>query len=110
MKENPPDKSLTVLLREWNVDAKPGPDFAAGVWRRIARRGAETPVATLNAGRARWWGVLNGRMDFAWGAAAALLITLGAGWLGHRSGTSQADSTPNDISYLASVDPYRMTP
>ena len=35
MKENPPDKSLTVLLREWNVDAKPGPDFAAGVWRRI---------------------------------------------------------------------------
>ncbi len=110
MNENLSDETLTAMLREWTVDAKPGSDFSAGVWRRIAQREAETPISTLPSGRPRWWSDFNRKMDFAWGAAAALFITLGAGWLGHRSGTPHSGSLPDADSYLASVDPYRMTP
>ena len=109
MKNELPDDQLNSLLREWKVDAEPHPRFADGVWRRIAQRGADAEAASFSARWRRWMSALfTPRTGFAWGATAALAITLTSAWLGHQS--APAAAAPTAEHYLASVDPYRMTP
>ena len=110
MKNELPDDQLNSLLREWKVDAEPNPRLADGVWRRIAQREADKEAASLPARCRRWMSALfTPRTGFAWGATAALAITLTSAWLGHRSADTAA-AAPTAEHYLASVDPYRMTP
>ena len=109
MKNELPDEQLNSLLREWKVDAEPHPRFFEGVWRCIARREAEAGDCSWSARWQRWTSALAPGHGFQWGAAAAVMLTASAAWLGHATATSDA-STPSASSYLASVDPYRMTP
>ena len=107
MKNELPDDQLHSLLREWKVDAEPHPRFSEGVWRRIAQGEAESsPWITRWR---RWMSLQTGQIGVAWGAAAAVIITVGAAWFGHATAAPDA-ATPSASSYLASVDPYRMTP
>jgi|GEM_PF-4424889 len=106
MKNELPGDQLNALLQEWKVDAGAPPRFSEAVWRRIARREAES--STRSARWQRWTTALSRRNGFAWGAAAAVVLTAAAAWLGHS--TAPTSAAPDANSYLASVDPYRMTP
>ena len=98
MKNEMPDEELDALLHGWKVEAKPPSRFAAGVWRRIAQRKAESETAPWYARTERWIGGWTQRMDIAWLAAAALVAVLGAGWLGMRK-TPHGVSVPDSRSY-----------
>ena len=107
MKNELPGDQLNALLHEWKVDAETPPRFSEGVWQRVARRESES--TTWSARWQRWTSALSQRNGFAWGAAAAIVLTAAAAWLGHSSAPGES-AAPDASSYLASVDPYRMTP
>lgn len=109
MKNELPDESLPALLRDWKVDAEPSPRFSDGVWRRIAEREAEALSTSWSARWKQWLTGFNRSSDLAWGAVAAVVVTAGAGWMGIRTADSASTGPPSPDSYLASVDPYRMT-
>ena len=108
MKTDPSDESLGALLRSWELVAEPGPRFSDGVRRRIAQRHAETSASPWRLRWREWRENLTGPTDFAWGMAAAVLLTAGAGWMGLRSEDHSRNAAPSSHSYLALVDPYRM--
>ncbi len=108
MKNESPDKSLTALLQGWKLDAEPAPRFSEEVWQRIARHEAVAASASWTARWKQWLGGFTRSTDFAWGMAAAVIVTAGAGWMGLRAHTDGLGNTRSPGSYLASVDPYRM--
>lgn len=110
MKKEPPDEPLSSLLREWKVSDEPAPGFADEVWRRVQRNNAPPRTASWLSRWRSWIGGLAQSHDFAWGMAAALVLVMGAGWLGTRGGETPKTGAPSPGSYLASVDPYRMSP
>lgn len=107
MKSEPSDGQLNSLLCEWKIDMEPDSGFSNGVWRRIGQREAEVHAASRCVRFLKWTKALSQRTDLAWGAVAAVIITIGAGWMGFRTGSAQPGSPPSS-SYLALVDPYRM--
>ncbi len=88
---------LTDLLKCWEVNASPNPDFGREVWRRIATQ-RRTP----------WWSHLLVGFSHPAGAAAATGLMVITGWLGGAWSQSRADQLAHAEgaqAYIQAVNP-----